>query len=468
MRTAHALAAVLATASTIAGCTQHYTGSLGLGFQDKQQVASYEDFKTRQQAQLQRAKELASQQQPTRFADEGAVVPQAQNEPGERFVSTAGAPVSPPVRPAALAPSGAAPASSPGSIGATLAAPSRPYAAPAARQGSPVSVYGGLSASAGRAATSPLDGGANLDRITFTAEGADFDVDVDPSGRKLVFASTRHRSTSDLYLQTVGGTAVTQLTSSPGNDVMPQFSPDGKHVVFASDRSGNWDLYLVPLAGGKPVQLTRDTTDELHPSFSPDGKQIVYCTYGNNTGQWQLVVIDLDRPDAARYIGPGMFPEWSPTDDRIVFQRSRERGTRWFSIWTVELEDGEATRPTEVAASPNAALITPSWSPDGQMIVFSTVTDPAGVEDSAPRAADVWVMAADGGQRFRVTEGVFANLAPAWSPDMRLYFVSDRARDGAENVWSVRPEGLGRLVQGPTYREPQAPTAVLAPTEQGN
>ncbi|MEM7681107.1 MAG: DPP IV N-terminal domain-containing protein [Planctomycetota bacterium] len=463
MRKTHALTAWLAACAAVSGCSQHYTGSLGLGMRDREQVERYEDFKVRQEAQLQRARELASQQQPTRFLDEspsaapGMAPGRRGGSAGTTFVSTAGGSAD---RPGALTPQGL------GTQAAT--APQGAYANPRAVRpggsGNPVSVYGLPGAGAQRAATSPLDGGANLDRITFTAEGADFDVDVDPTGRKLVFASTRHRATSDLYLQAVGGSAVTQLTSSAGNDVMPQFSPDGKHVVFASDRSGNWDIYLVPLAGGKPIQITSDTTDELHPSFSPDGKQLVYCTYGNATGQWQLVVIDLDRPAAARFIGPGMFPEWSPTSDRIVFQRSRERGTRWFSVWTVDLEDGEATRPTEVAASPNAALITPSWSPDGQMIVFSTVTDPAGVEDSAPRAADVWVMAADGSQRFRVTDGVFANLAPTWSPDAKLYFVSDRSRDGAENVWSIRPEGLGRLVRGPRATEPESTTTVLAPT----
>ncbi len=295
-------------------------------------------------------------------------------------------------------------------------------------------------------AHSPMDSTGQVARVSFTEEGADFDVTTDPSGQTLLFSSTRHRETSDIYMQRVGGQAVTQLTNDPGNDMMPAFSPDGGMIAFCSDRSGDWDLYLMDADGGPAVQLTSGPGHDIHPSFSPDGKRLVYCTYGERSGQWQLVVIDVENPAAKHYIGHGLFPQWSPTDDTIVFQRARERGTRWFSIWTVELgADNEAGSPTEVAWSPEHACITPAWSPDGSAVVFCTVDDPeADSQSSEPASSDVWLVRADGSGRTRLTTGRFANLQPAWSADNTVYFVSNRGREGVENIWAI---GSGDAMQ---------------------
>ncbi|MEO1237973.1 MAG: DPP IV N-terminal domain-containing protein, partial [Planctomycetota bacterium] len=271
--------------------------------------------------------------------------------------------------------------------------------------------------SPGTPAASPLDDQGSLRRVTFTHEGADFDVEIDPTGRYLVYASTRHRQTADLYFQRVDGTAVTQLTTDPGNDVMPTLSPDGSQVAFASDRAGTWDIYLMDTDGGPAVKLTEDGAQNLHPSFSPDGRRLVYSSRGTQSGVWELVVIDVARPAHRQIIGHGLFPTWSPTGDKIAYQRARERGSRWFSVWTVTItEQGEAVHPTEIAASSNAAIITPEWSPDGRSLVFCTVLDPT-TDSPAGSRADIWVSNADGSGRARLTHGSFGNLYPTWSPD---------------------------------------------------
>ncbi len=148
---------------------------------------------------------------------------------------------------------------------------------------------------------------------------------------------------------------------------------------------------------------------------------------------------------------------WSPVDDTIAFQRARERGSRWFSVWTVQLEDGEAVRPTEIAVSSNAAVITPRWSPDGEQLVFCTVLDPAAEDPDQATLADVWVVHRDGSGRTKLTTGDAANLQPSWGPDGRVYFISDRGSvDGeVENIWSVQPQGM-LAVSSPATAGPAA------------
>jgi len=291
-----------------------------------------------------------------------------------------------------------------------------------------------------------LDGPDNLAQVTFATDGADMDPEVDATGQMIVFASTRHRQTPDIYLQKIDGTAVQQITHDASSDRMPTFSPDGRRIAFASDRSGNWDIYLTDLDGSSPIQLTNDSTHEVHPSFSPDGKHLVYCSYGSQSGQWEMVVVDVDNPATKRFIGFGLFPSWSPVDSKIAYQRPRQRGTHWFSVWTIEYIDGEGLRPTEIAASANAGVITPQWSPDGRHLVFSTVINPS-AQNVGPQQADVWICEADGSNRVNLTTNNFSNIQPAWATNGSIYFVSNRAAKGVENVWAVAPDEVIRLTQ---------------------
>jgi Tol biopolymer transport system component len=154
------------------------------------------------------------------------------------------------------------------------------------------------------------------------------------------------------------------------------------------------------------------------------------------------------NPSVKRFIGFGLFPKWSPVGNQILFQRARQRGTQWFSVWTVELVNGEAMRPTEIIASANAAAITPCWSPDAKHVVFATVVNGARQNgDKRPPQSDVWMAALDGTGRTNLTRSRFSNLQPKWSTDGTIYFVSNRGKDGIENIWSIKPERSLQIVK---------------------
>jgi len=303
---------------------------------------------------------------------------------------------------------------------------------------------------------------AGFQQQTFLTEGADADIAVDASGKRLVFTSTRHGEHPKIYIQKSDGVSVTQLTSDASDDAHPVFSPDGKHIAFASTRSGNWDIYLMDADGKNVVQVTRSPMHELHPSFSRDGSRLVFCALGARSSQWELWIVDLTNL-TTRVIGNGFFPTWSPTDERIAFQRARQRGSRWFSLWTLDLVDGEARDVTEVAVSSNAAIVAPAWSPDGKRLAFATIIEP-GRGNRTRAEQDIWTINHDGTNRKRLTDGQGTNLSPAWSTDGKVYFISNRS--GSECVWSGPAEASEHAVAKHTEAAPTREDVARQPSHE--
>lgn len=287
----------------------------------------------------------------------------------------------------------------------------------------------------------------NVRQVTSSYAGSDFDPTVSPDGRHLVFASTQHRPTADIYVKSNSGSVVTRLTDDPAQDVMPTVSPDGNYIAFASDRTGSWDLFVMPFEGGKVVQLTAESAHDLHPTWSPDGRQIAFCRLGQQSGRWEIWVKDVMSDAGPQFVGFGLFPEWCPVSgtgiagaDQILFQRSRERGDRAFSVWTLDYNPvpGTAGRETEIAAGPNQALINPSWSPDGKFITFAAVPNSQSWSQGGtarPESSTIWMVSTEGTGKIKLTDGDTIDLMPVWGRNNDIFFVSNM--DGQDHLWSM-------------------------------
>jgi TolB protein len=139
-----------------------------------------------------------------------------------------------------------------------------------------------------------------------------------PDGKRIVFSMTAGAGNPELYVVGVNGRGLKRLTFTKGDeetlgdDAMPDWSRDGRAVVFVSNRDGrSSDLWVMNADGSRQRPLARrPATDDWHPRWSPDGSKIAFTQLTPNGAQ-HIWVMNADGT-AAKRLGPGVEPHWRP------------------------------------------------------------------------------------------------------------------------------------------------------------
>jgi WD40 repeat protein len=147
-----------------------------------------------------------------------------------------------------------------------------------------------------------------------------------PDGTMIAFEGSTSAHPTDIYVMNADGSNVRRLTTDPAYDQYPQWSPDGSTIAY--DNSGprtdqndpqyspTTDIWTIPVDGGSPTRLTSAPGADAHPSFSPDGSQIAYYHASDN----KILVMDVDGSNTHQIPGAGGFtPRWSPDGTKIAF-----------------------------------------------------------------------------------------------------------------------------------------------------
>lgn len=204
-----------------------------------------------------------------------------------------------------------------------------------------------------------------------------------PLAGRLVFSSWRQDTNGDgvindqdacnLYIMDLTTGAVEQLTFGEYVDITPNWSPDGEHVAFASNRGGkgNYDLFVVRIDGTGLKQLTDTPQDELQPAWSPDGKYIAYIRkdLSPQTGvRRRLFLISTDGTEVRQVsTGPGDDgdPDWSPDGRFLAFRRKESEGNGqiYSYIYLYRPETGSLIRLELPRESPAIDFDYPRWLP---------------------------------------------------------------------------------------------------------
>lgn len=239
----------------------------------------------------------------------------------------------------------------------------------------------------------------------------------------------------------------------------PDWSPDGRTIVFESDREGELALYLVAADGGAVTRLTPPGLEAEVPRFSPEGDWITFVSREGD-GPLQLYRVrrdgsDLDRiaaSDRADYSA-----SWSPDGTRLVFMSRPAGATVTHDLHVVTLDGRE--RGSITGADGND--LSPDWSPSGEWIAFIRGTafhkswpDLTEAErEEMQRSRDVWIVRPDGSELTRITADDVPDCCPHWSPygDEVLY---RHGRDADAVVLALRPGGKPRRVAGLEVADP--------------
>ncbi|MEO8348217.1 MAG: protein kinase, partial [Acidobacteriota bacterium] len=224
---------------------------------------------------------------------------------------------------------------------------------------------------------------------------------------------------------------LTPLTSEPGYEGEPTFSPDGETIAYVSDRTGNFEIFLKQVSGGPDVNITNSPADDVQPAFSPDGKQIAFVSTRESLRDLQyenfgvpptggdIWVMAALGGNARRIAESGNFPSWSADGSSIVYMGGGDWDKK---IYRVAAGGGEA-REVKVQL-PNEALrgryrLYPSLSPDGRWLLF--------------QSSGVFAVGSGGGEAKLLGNG----RRPVWDPDGRSIVYSTTEPGKNFSLWRL-------------------------------
>ncbi len=250
------------------------------------------------------------------------------------------------------------------------------------------------------------------------------EIDWSPDGKFIAFASS-----TGLYLAGVESPSVHRITEAPPltEDWGPKFSPDGRTVLFVRDHQVGLsnEIRSVSATGGDWKHVFSEPGRIASPpQWSYDGRSVIFSA--NRTGHPALWRVSLDANDSAVQISEAGSPAWDPAVSRHGYRLAYERLLRSLSIWQMNLSDPSDKRPYLAVSSTSDTDQGPGpqFSPDGQRLAY--MSDRSGT-------MEIWISNRDGSNPFQLT-AVGGAGTPRWSPSSQAVAFDVTTPDGGKIV----------------------------------
>ncbi len=244
-----------------------------------------------------------------------------------------------------------------------------------------------------------------------------------------------------LWRQAVDSGIAEQLTAGPGYDYQPDCSPDGRWVAYVKYQQDAMELWVFDLEKQESHQITSGGAVNVEPRFSPDGKHLAFVSTSYNK-RFHIFVGDFNggeltsvrrltgesRSNLPRFyyseFDHEISPTWSPDGQELIFVSNHGHTYGTGGFWRMKVAPG--SEPSEIHYEETAWKARPDFSPDGKRIVYASYL--------GRQWHQLWVMPSRGGDPFPISYGEFDNTNPRWSPDgTRIAFVSNRS--GNTSLW---------------------------------
>lgn len=213
--------------------------------------------------------------------------------------------------------------------------------------------------------------GSDLHRLV-SGMRSESDPAWSPDGSLIAFEALGPNGNTDIWTVHADGTGLAQLTQGLNNK-QPAWSPDGHTLAFISNRGGTNDIWLMDADGQNVRRLTSLPGEEDHPSFSPTGDRLVFSETESNGFTAGLYVVSTAPGAQPQAITGAGYHDWNPSwgAQGILFSTDRTPGGNHY-IWKVQ-PDGSG-----LASVDSVMSLDPVWTHDGKIIFTDEVNvDPA-------------------------------------------------------------------------------------------
>jgi len=248
--------------------------------------------------------------------------------------------------------------------------------------------------------------GTGFRRLTTDDSKQHFYPSLAPDGQSVIYSAFVETDNYDIFELRLADGRVTRLTSTYGVETAPEISPDGSSITYTrySANSDNFQIYLAKRNGSDAGNISR--IFGWDPTWSPDGKRILFASDKNSTNQ--LYTVKLDGSDLKLITNlPAIRgrSDWSPDGSFIVTYS----GPAWDREVYIMNADGSNLRQLTPSGGNSQG---PSISPDGSWVVFTAYFDKSGDD----HGCEIYVIRTDGTDLRRLTNNDYCDYQPRWGP----------------------------------------------------